>query len=283
LVLSPMLTPPFSKHETAEPAKFLFEKLVLPAGDVQPAPTIYHHIVMHVGSPVATRRSLDGETQQRVQLIGDFDVIPAGMAGRWRNEQEVELLLIEIDPEFVAKLGDGDIAPAPFLPIMQLRDEQLHHLALALLAENRSPVPTGRLYMESLMSALLLRLLSLRQGAALGHGESGDRLSMLKQQKLIEFIEAGIASDLSLPELANIVGYGVSRFKTLFKNSFGCTPHEYVLNRRVERARALIAAGTLSLSQIALESGFSHQSHMAAAFRKSLGVSPGQLRHAVRK
>lgn len=274
-----MLTPPFSKHENTERARFQFEKLVLPAGDAQPVPTIYHHIVMHIGGPVATRRSLDGTTQQRIQLSGDFDVIPAGMAGRWRSEQAVELLLIEIDPEFVAKLGDGDIAPAPFLPTLKLRDPQLHHLALALMAEHRSAMPTGRLYVESLMTAFLLRLMSLRNGAALAEDQSRDRLSIVQQQKLAEFIEANISSDLSLSELAGIVGYGMSRFKTLFKNSFGCTPHVYVLNRRVERARALIDAGVLPLSLIALESGFAHQSHMAVAFRRSLGVSPGQLRH----
>jgi AraC family transcriptional regulator len=251
---------------------------VLPAGDVQPVPTNVHHIVMHTGAPVATRRSLDGRTQQRVQQAGDFDVIPAGMSGRWRNEGDVELLLIEIDPDFVAKLGDGEIAPAPLLPTMQLRDEQLHHLALAMVAEYRSAMPTGRLYAESLMSAMLLRLMSLRSGGGLSQ-QNGDRLSLAQQQRLLEFIEANIASSLSLADLAGIVGYGVSRFKTLFKNSFGCTPHVYVLQRRVERARALVVSGDLPLSQIALESGFAHQSHMATAFRKSLGIAPGELRH----
>ncbi len=272
-----MLTPPFSRHEDRQRAPFKFEKFVLPAGDIQPLPTHHHHIVMHIGGPVATRRSLDGTTQRRIQLAGDFDVIPAGMAGRWRNERDVELLLIEIDPEFVARLGDGDIAPAPFLPTLQLRDQQLHHLALVLMAEHRSAMPTGRLYAESLMTALLLRLSAIRNRAALAEDQGSDQLSIMQQQRLAEFIEANVASDLSLSGLASVAGYGISRFKTLFKNSFGCTPHAYVLMRRVERAKALIAAGALPLSQIALESGFAHQSHMAAVFRRSFGVSPTQL------
>jgi AraC family transcriptional regulator len=278
-----MLTPPFSRHQDGQGVKSQFEKLVLPPGDAQPVPTVYHHIVMHIGGPVATRRSLDGVTQQRIQLPGDFDVIPAGMAGRWRNERAIELLLIEIDPEFVTKMGDGDIAPTPLLPTLQLRDQQLHHLTLALMAEHRSGMPTGRLYAESLMTALLLRLISIRKGVAPAQHQSRDQLSIIQQQKLVEFIEENISCDLSLSGLAGIVGYGVSRFKTLFKNSFGCTPHVYVLNRRVERAKALIDADALSLSHIALESGFSHQSHMAVAFRRLLGVSPGQLRYANRK
>jgi AraC family transcriptional regulator len=273
-----MLTPPFTKRDTAGPARFQFGKLVLPAGDVQPVPVGHHHIVMHMGGPVATRRSLDGKTRQRLQLPGDFDAIPAGTAGRWRNEGDVELMLIEIDPGFVTGLGDDNIAPAPFLPLQQLRDRQLHHLALVLMAEHQSGMPTGRLYSDSLMTALLIRFMSLRNGELLGQEKGGDRFSLSQQRRLTEFIEDNIASGLSLAELAGVVGYGVSRFKTLFKNSFGATPHVYVLTRRVEHARVLIETGALSLSQIALESGFSHQSHMAVAFRKTFGVSPAHLR-----
>jgi hypothetical protein len=65
----------------------------------------------------------------------------------------------------------GDVAPAPLLPTLKLRDRQLHHLALTLAAEHRSSMPTGRLCAESLMTALLLRLVSIRNGPV------GDRLS----------------------------------------------------------------------------------------------------------
>ena len=125
--------------------------------------------------------------------------------------------------------------------------------------------------------------MTLRGGAALAEDLGRDQLSMMQQQRLVEYIEANISTELSLAELARIAGYGISRFKTLFKNSFGCTPHVYVLKRRVERAKTLIGAGALPLSLIALESGFSHQSHMATAFRRSLGISPRQLRHIGRK
>jgi AraC family transcriptional regulator len=104
------------------------------------------------------------------------------------------------------------------------------------------------------------------------------RFTVLQQRRLAEFIEENIASELNLPILAALTGYGLSRFKTLFKNTFGSAPHAYVLQRRVEHARRLIETGALPLSQIALEAGFSHQSHMASALRRSLGMSPGELR-----
>ena len=271
------LPAPQDRRGLPDHLQFRLEKLILPAGEVRPSPTTKHHICMHVGAPVVTRRSLDGRTQQRVQLIGDFDVIPAGMAGVWRNEGSVELLLIDIDPEFVGSISD-DVAPAALLPTLKLRDPHLQHLALALVAEQRGMTKTGRVYVESLMTALLARLISIQDDAEIAQDENGDRLTVLQQQRLVEFIEAHIASDLSLASLAAIAGYGLSRFKTLFKNSFGCTPHSYVVARRLERARTLIETGRLPLSEIALESGFSHQSHMALAFRQAFGVLPGQIR-----
>ncbi len=264
--------------------QFRLETLILPAGEARPSPTTKHHICMHAGEPVATRRSLDGRTQQRVQLFGDFDVVPAGVAGVWRNERDVELLLIDIDPEFVTGIADADAPAATLLPMLQIRDPYLQHLTFALVAEHKGITTTGRIYLESVMTAILARLVALQDRAEIAQDENGDRLSVPQQQRLIEFIEANVASDLSLPSLAAIAGYGLSRFKTLFKNSFGCTPHSYVVTRRVERARTLIETGDLPLSEIALESGFSHQSHMALAFRQALGVLPGAIRrHPLRR
>lgn len=264
----------------AQASRFRLETYRLPAGEVEPSPTSKHHICMHVGAPVATRRSLDGRTQRRVQLAGDFDIVPCGMAGRWRNEAAFELLLVEIDPEMVRLLLDDFAGASEILPGLRLRDPHLYQLTLALRADAREPGPLGRLYSESLMTALLARLLML-QGRS--HGEDRRRTARFtpaQQQRIVEFIEENIAAPLTLPDLAELTGYGLSRFKTLFGNSFGIPPHAYVLQRRVERARELIQAGALPLSQVALETGFAHQSHMASALRRYIGVPPRRLRLA---
>jgi AraC family transcriptional regulator len=257
---------------------FRLEKYQLAAGDVQPSPTAKHHLCMHIGPPVATRRSLDGMTQQRVQRAGDIDIVPSGMAGHWRNEGAFELLLVEIDPASVARLGDDPGGAYPIRPALRLRDPHLYHLTLALMADAGEPGPASQLYRESVMTALLTRLILLQDRAQGAEADMRSRFTVLQQRRLAEFIEENIASELNLPILAALTGYGLSRFKTLFKNTFGSAPHAYVLQRRVEHARRLIETGALPLSQIALEAGFSHQSHMASALRRSLGMSPGELR-----
>jgi AraC family transcriptional regulator len=161
---------------------------------------------------------------------------------------------------------------------LRLRDPHLYHLTLALMADAGEPGPASQLYRESVMTALLTRLILLQDRAQGAEADMRSRFTVLQQRRLAEFIEDNIASELNLPILAALTGYGLSRFKTLFKNTFGSAPHAYVLQRRVEHARRLIETGALPLSQIALEAGFSHQSHMASALRRSLGMSPGELR-----
>ena len=77
-----------------------------------------------------------------------------------------------------------------------------------------------------------------------------------------------------------MAGVSVSHLKTLFRRSTGLPVHQYVLRRRVERARLLLERGELPLSQIALEAGFAHQSHMARCMRRLLGTTPAALRRS---
>ena len=66
----------------------------------------------------------------------------------------------------------------------------------------------------------------------------------------------------------------------LFKNTFACTPYQYVLDMRLRHARALVLGGQLPLAGIAEEAGFSSQSHMTTAFVRAFGATPGDLRRA---
>jgi AraC family transcriptional regulator len=97
---------------------------------------------------------------------------------------------------------------------------------------------------------------------------------------LVAFIEEHLDEDLSIARLAASAAISASHFKTLFKRTAGVPVHQYVLQRRVERARTLLAAGDLPASQAALAAGFAHQSHMARSMRRLLGVTPRAIAHA---
>ena len=79
-----------------------------------------------------------------------------------------------------------------------------------------------------------------------------------------------------------MAGVSPSYFKALFKAAVGVPAHRYVVRRRVARAVELIKSGDHPLAEVALETGFAHQSHMARAMRNVLGRTPGELAREVR-
>jgi AraC family transcriptional regulator len=101
-------------------------------------------------------------------------------------------------------------------------------------------------------------------------------------RQVFGYIEDNLGRELSLSEIAGVAGVSVSHFKTLFRESVGIPAHQYVIRRRLERAKSLLAEGKLSISQIALDTGFAHQSHLAHHMRRVLGVSPRALREMLR-
>jgi AraC family transcriptional regulator len=107
-------------------------------------------------------------------------------------------------------------------------------------------------------------------------------LSRPQLRRVTDFIEAHLDDDLSLRRLAPVAGLGLSHFKLLFRGSTGLPLHQYVIRRRVERARQLLAEGELPMSLVALEAGFTHQSHMARHMRRLLGVAPSALARRAR-
>ena len=88
--------------------------------------------------------------------------------------------------------------------------------------------------------------------------------------------------DLSLQALANESGYSRVHFVRMFRAATGYSPHNYLLNLRLERARELLKNPSISLIDVALDCGFSSHSHMSRLFHKSVGVTPSAYRRSLR-
>ncbi len=95
---------------------------------------------------------------------------------------------------------------------------------------------------------------------------------------LDDFILAGLHGPLTVPAMARLVGLSEGFFMRAFKAAVGQSPHSYVLDCRLARARLLLREPQPRLVDIALACGFASQAHMATAFRQRLGVRPSQLR-----
>lgn len=132
---------------------------------------------------------------------------------------------------------------------------------------------------ETLCSLLLLELASGKMVAARPplRGGLGTRRAAIAEA----YIRDHLNEDISLGRLAAVVGLTPSHFLRAFRDSFGMPPHAYVLNRRLEKAKALLADRTMPITAIALATGFGGSSHFATAFKKSVGVTPSRYRAAL--
>jgi len=231
-----------------------------------------HLLKVHAGAPVHG----GCRAHRFVYTRGDIDLFPAGASDVWEEEQASTSVLVRLAPSLLRRAAEEiGLGPdrADLAPRHQFRDPQIEHIAWALDAERRSGHPSGLLYTESLGLALALRLL----GSDPAPPQERVGLSASQLRRVIDFVEEHLDRDLSLGRLAGVAGVSASHLKTLFRRSTGLPVHEYVVQRRVERARELLLRGELPASQVALEAGFAHQSHMARWMRRHLGVTPTAL------
>ena len=246
-------------------------------GSFTSPPSPEHRLILHIGAPVRAECRVDGLHQNRLQVHGDLDLVPAGATGVWEDDRPASLLHFRVTQTLLrATAEDMEMNPAGvgLTPQLQARDPQIEHVASALHAALETGTPLDRLFAESLGTALVARLLRRFASAAPPTIKGG--LSKRQLRRVVDHVEANIDESLSLSELAGVAGISVSHFKTQFRRSTGMPAHQYVIQRRVERAKTLIMDGG-AISQVALDAGFAHQSHLARCMRRVLGLSPMEL------
>jgi AraC family transcriptional regulator len=143
----------------------------------------------------------------------------------------------------------------------------------ALVCDLREGSPAGALVGDSLIAALLAHLWAMETDA----GGSGGLPSMLRK-RVLAYIDERLETRVTLADLADLARMSVRHFCRAFRASMGCSPHQYVLSQRVERAKQLIAAGRMPLCEIAQVSGFSDQSQFTRTFQRQAGVTPAAYR-----
>lgn len=216
--------------------------------------------------------------------MGLFNGRIGGRYSHWRC-RSVRRIMVELDEALLAErqfLGD-DLVGVDWVQDTEFYDPEVTAVLRCMAREIAAGCPNGALYAQSLSMGLLLRLSQTRAEAGAAVRRERGRLSAPQRQRLEALVRHELAGDLSLQVLADAVGFSPSQFTRLFRNSFGQSPHRYVLAQRVARARALVEAGELPLAVVAQACGFSGQSHMTSVFTRELGVPPGSLQRRRRK
>jgi AraC family transcriptional regulator len=231
----------------------------------------------------------DGETlldglprSNRRAWSGKMTFIPAGC--RFYGWQKPRALTrctnLFIDPQGPALCPELRFADIALRPRLFFFDADLWATVVKLKAQ-LYPCRSQRPYVEALGIALAHELARMNDGGAALAEDLRGGLPGWQQKKLTQYIEEHLAEEVSLASLAGLVQLSPYHFARAFKQSFGVPPHRYLTDRRIERAKSLLAQRQLSVTEIALDVGFSETSSFTAAFRKSTGETPTDYRRSL--
>ncbi len=255
---------------------FTVEKHVLPPDEL-PAHTILdHRLTITLGKkPVDFEFKEKGQWKHIQLRPGAFSMQNHGDLGvpRWFND--FEFLAIAIKPEFYNKITADEIdADQVELSTQRGRmDPHIQQYANVLdqeLLTNKS----GRLYGELLSMSFAMYLLNRYSAGSKKVIEPRGKLFGLQIKNLLDYTASYIDQDISLEALAAQVNLSPYHFAKVFKRTTGVSPHQFVLNYRIEKAMEMMKNKALSLTEIAYNIGFYDQSHFTHSFKRVVGVTP---------
>ncbi len=241
-------------------------------------------LIYHLSFPTTVTRRIDGAPLERA-LIGPRRICltPGDATTEWQHNGSPEILQVYLRQAVYARavnqMFDCDAADAPIVPQFAAVDPLLEQLLVALLGALRDRTADDGLYIDTMAQMIavhLARAYSRRARAA--RASVPEDLSKQRIRRLAEFIEVHLDDDLSLEALAAEAGVSPLYLPRAFKGALGESPHRYVLQRRIERAKRLLTESDMSVVDVALASGFSSQSHLAAWFLRLVGTTPAAFR-----
>ncbi|MGH8517144.1 MAG: helix-turn-helix domain-containing protein [Panacagrimonas sp.] len=244
-------------------------------------------VAIHLRGASRVRVFTERGLSHSVSRPGHITLIPRGQSITYLTDGEVEFATAHLQPTvahlFEDRLGVSLLNLEHCL--FAVRDEYVCSSVRTLL---QAPVAAfasrdAQRYVDSLLTSMTWHLARV---AEIGEGESvrlaqsppGSRAAATPGEPdfdaVIVEIESRLGDGLGLEELARRAGVGRTRFVETFAQRFGCSPHRYIVGRRIERAKELLRNGQRSMTAIAYELGFSSPSHFSAAFKASMRVSP---------
>ncbi|WP_207459676.1 AraC family transcriptional regulator [Azospirillum sp. SYSU D00513] len=215
---------------------------------------------------------------------GSLCIMPADVSSDWDVSGPVRLFHLYIPkPAFdraVVEALDADPAAVRLRDETYVQDTAIETVIRSAILPLRWDEPADRVatsHAGRMLIAYLASRFTERAPQAL-FARGGLAPAVLR--RVAEFVEAHLDAPLSIDDLAAVAGLSPFHFARAFKRSTGEAPHRFVLRRRIERAKSLIAMDGLPLAEVAAACGFSSQSHFTLRFREVTGLTPKRFASA---
>lgn len=253
--------------------------------EVDRPPLTHHTLVLFIKPPIELDLRYESVKRLSPPPPGSVSVVPAGVPCKWRWYGRKDSLHVFLEPELISRVAaeafELDPARVSVPPLDSLNLPQFQTAMRAVEHELRAG-DGGHLAAESLANLLAVHLIRAASAPDRKTQERGGVLPHKRLRAAVEYIEEHLDACLTLGQIAAAAHLSPYHFARQFKAATGMPPHQYVIARRVERARELLCQGDLALAEVAACTGFSDQSQFCHHFKRLVGVTPSSFRKSAR-
>lgn len=206
---------------------------------------------------------------------------PPGVLPEIRAHTPSRVIACTMDAEFInGVINESDLQLDQSLLHEQagIADDGMLSLMRLLMQEVDENGARGALYAQSLFNAVALRFLLAGSRGNTPEPLAANPLPRAPLQRVVDLMHSGLGENVELAALANESGYSRAHFLRMFRAATGKTPHNYLVDLRIDHASRLLRESSDSLTDVALASGFSSHSHFAKIFRQRMGMTPSKYR-----
>jgi AraC family transcriptional regulator len=249
-----------------------------------------HHTVAVRLSGCLVQRVDAGRASVEKLAVDGFSIHPAGYDLRFVATSEIRFAHLPISDNYLRNvslsISDTSCGQSDLLRddrVMFRDDEVRHQIANYIERAFDEDDPPCRLEMDS--RAALIALYLLKRHSAVGsrdaNSDDGGKLAPWQVKTVCDFMNANLGEDISLVDIAKLVGISQEHFCRAFRKSVGFPPYRWLQKRRIAHAQMLLSDRDLSLTDVAQRVGYTGQSAFGVAFRKETGMTPSQFRRGV--
>lgn len=246
-------------------------------------PACEHHLfAFRLSGQVTAERRLGSVWQRANTRRGSITIVPALNTSAWRLDGKGEILHFYLPPALLQRVWEEEhgFGELPIAECLGAFDPRLATLVETFDCEMRQGIAGYALYAEAVLTQIVICLLR-HHSMVRTTGRGSGSLRRAVERRLNDYIEANLQRDISLSALADLADLKPAQFSKLFKATFGFSPYQYVLRRRVEWAKTLLRDGKLGIAEVAVEVGFAHQAHFTTMFKRVCGTTPAAYRAAL--
>lgn len=254
--------------------------------DVEVPPMRDFMLVSYQVGTTPMQRRFDGRWSRTTCGPGAVSLLTRSQKSHWHWTEGVDVTHLYLAQDFVSEVAlevsGRAVAEVALADVLRTDDPAMAAAIATISAEVDQAGLGGPLYVDAVARQLVILL--LRRYAALSFRLKDEvgTLSAAQRRRVVDLIEAGLHDALDLRTLAVELGLGACTFARRFRRSFGVPPHAYIIERRLERARRLLAETGLLTKQVAAMCGFADQAHLTRQFARRFGAAPAAFRKSGR-